>query len=96
MSSVLSVLLPIFALILVGFICRRSERLGPNAASEINRMVVWLCLPALLLSALPTGTGPFMLAEYYKREASLVSGTILISTLGSLLTLSICLYLIGN
>lgn len=51
---------------------------------------------ALLLSALPTGTGPFMLAEYYKREASLVSSTILISTLGSLLTLSICLYLIGN
>lgn len=51
---------------------------------------------ALLLSALPTGTGPFMLAEYYKREASVVSSTILISTLGSLITLSICLYVIGN
>ena len=52
--------------------------------------------PALLLSALPTGTGPFMLAEYFKREASVVSSTILISTLGSLLTLSICLYVINN
>ncbi|NVZ99397.1 AEC family transporter [Pseudomonas gingeri] len=56
MSSVLSVLLPIFALILVGFICRRSNRLGPNAASEINRMVVWLCLPALLFKATATAT----------------------------------------
>jgi predicted permease len=51
---------------------------------------------ALLLSALPTGTGPFMLAEYYKREASLVSSTILVSTLGSLVTLSICLYVISH
>lgn len=51
---------------------------------------------ALLLSALPTGTGPFMLAEYYKREASVVSSTILISTLGSLVTLSVCLYVINS
>lgn len=49
---------------------------------------------ALLLSALPTGTGPFMLAEFYRREASVVSRTILHSTLGALLTLSLCLYLI--
>jgi malonate transporter len=51
MSSVLNVLLPIFALILVGYVCRRTHRLGPTAASEINRMVVWLCLPALLFTA---------------------------------------------
>lgn len=47
---------------------------------------------AVLLSALPTGTGPFMLAEYYNREAGLVSKTILISTLSSLLTLTALLY----
>lgn len=51
---------------------------------------------ALLLSALPTGTGPFMLAEYYKREASVVSSTILVSTLGSLVTLSLCIYYINT
>ncbi|HBX57495.1 AEC family transporter [Pseudomonas sp. UBA2684] len=50
---------------------------------------------ALLLSALPTGTGPFMLAEFYRREASVVSRSILLSTLGSLLSLSLCLYLIA-
>jgi predicted permease len=47
---------------------------------------------AVLLSALPTGTGPFMLAEYYNREAGLISKTILFSTLGSLVTLTLLLY----
>jgi hypothetical protein len=49
---------------------------------------------ALLLSALPTGTGPYMLAEFYRREAAVVSSTILLSTLGSLFSLSLCLYLL--
>lgn len=50
---------------------------------------------ALLLSALPTGTGPFMLASFYNREAALVSRVILLTTLGSLVTISISLYLLG-
>lgn len=50
---------------------------------------------ALLLSALPTGTGPFMLASFYGREAALVSRVILMTTLGSLLTISVVLYLLG-
>jgi predicted permease len=50
---------------------------------------------ALLLSALPTGTGPFMLASFYGREAALVSRVILMTTLGSLLTISLVLYLRG-
>lgn len=54
MSSVLSVILPIFALILAGYLCRRFDLLGATAASEINRMVVWLCLPALLFEAMAT------------------------------------------
>ncbi|MCJ1887606.1 AEC family transporter [Pseudomonas sp. LA21] len=56
MSHVLSVVLPIFALILVGWLCRRINRLGPQAASEINRLVVWLCLPALLFKVTATAT----------------------------------------
>ncbi len=50
---------------------------------------------ALLLSALPTGTGPFMLASFYKREAALVSRVILLTTVGSLVTISASLYLLG-
>lgn len=48
MLSNLSVVLPIFALVLTGWIARRSGALGPNATREVNRVVVYLALPALL------------------------------------------------
>jgi hypothetical protein len=44
---------------------------------------------ALLLSALPIGTGPFMLAKLYDREAAATSRAILLSTLLSLVTISL-------
>ncbi|SEJ04955.1 hypothetical protein SAMN05192539_100677 [Paraburkholderia diazotrophica] len=47
---------------------------------------------AVLLAALPTGTGPYMLAEFYRREAHITSQTILLSTLGSLISLSLLLF----
>lgn len=43
---------------------------------------------AILMAALPTGTGSFMLAEFYKREANVTSDVVLISTLVSVLTLT--------
>jgi len=48
MPSVLSAVLPIFALILAGWLARRTGALGPHATGEINRFVVYLALPALL------------------------------------------------
>ena len=56
MSSVINVVLPVFALILLGYLCRRSGRMGPTGASELNRFVVWLGLPALLFSVVATST----------------------------------------
>jgi hypothetical protein len=58
-------------------------------------------LPALpagivvLLSALPTGTGPFMIAEFYKREAVVTSVTILFTTVASVISLTGCLLVVG-
>ncbi|HUD29131.1 MAG TPA: AEC family transporter [Novosphingobium sp.] len=43
---------------------------------------------AVLLAMLPTGTGPFMLAEFYGREAGVTARAILVSTILSVLTLS--------
>ncbi|MDE8348356.1 MAG: AEC family transporter [Acidocella sp.] len=43
---------------------------------------------ALILSALPIGTGPFMLAKLYNREAAITSRAILVSTVLSLITVS--------
>ena len=48
-------------------------------------------LLVVILSALPTGTGAFMLADVYKRDHEVTSTTILVSTVASAITLSICL-----
>jgi malonate transporter len=50
----------------------------------------------VLLSALPTGTGPFMVAEFYKREAAVTSRTILFTTMASVVSLTTCLLLVGH
>lgn len=49
---------------------------------------------AVLLAALPTGTGPFMLAEFYNREANLTGRVVLLSTVCSIATISACLALL--
>ena len=46
---------------------------------------------AVILSAMPTGTGPFMLAEYYQKGAGIASRAILLSTIGAIITLFIWL-----
>lgn len=46
--STLLIVLPIFALVLAGWLARRIGVLGPNATTELNRFVVYLALPALL------------------------------------------------
>jgi len=48
MSALFSIVLPIFALIGAGGLARRFDILGPQAARELNRFVVYLALPALL------------------------------------------------
>ncbi|AXB76527.1 AEC family transporter [Novosphingobium sp. P6W] len=48
MTSILAIVLPIFALIFAGWLVRRIGVMGPQASSELNRFVVYLALPALL------------------------------------------------
>lgn len=50
-----------------------------------------LAEPAVLLAALPTGTGPFMLAEFYRREAGVTSKAIIGSTVLSVITITLYL-----
>jgi predicted permease len=70
----------------------------------IQPLVAWfiagpiLDLPTLwvsavvILAALPTGTGPFMLAQYYNADSRIISRVVLLTTVGSLLTLSLFLW----
>lgn len=64
-------------------------------ATKVFDLSPLLVHTAVLLAALPTGTGPFMLAEFYRREASTTSKCVLVSTVVSMFTLSAYLYLIG-
>nr|WP_237022510.1 AEC family transporter [Herbaspirillum frisingense] len=51
---------------------------------------------AVLLAAMPIGTGPFMLAELYQREVTAMSRAILISTTLSLPTIAVILAWIAH
>jgi predicted permease len=51
---------------------------------------------AVLMSALPTGTGPFMLAQYYQADGSAISRVVLQTTLGSIITLSMIIWWINQ
>ena len=48
-------------------------------------------ITAVLLSALPTGTGPFMLAEFYGRDVARASRIMFVTTALSLVTISGCI-----
>lgn len=52
MLTTLSVILPVFVVIVVGFICGRVGLFGPTASSELNKFVVYLGLPALLFQVM--------------------------------------------
>ena len=49
---------------------------------------------AVLLNALPTGTGPFMLAEFYGRDVARASRIMFVTTILSLATVPVCIALL--
>lgn len=55
----------------------------------------WMISATVVLAALPTGTGAFMLAELYERDAQVTSRTILVTTLISVLTIAVLVRLLG-
>jgi malonate transporter len=52
MLAVFSIAMPVFALILTGWLAGRSRLLGPDSTGAINLFVVWLALPAVLFRAM--------------------------------------------
>lgn len=64
-------------------------------ATRVFGLTPALTHAAVLVAALPTGTGPFMVAELYRREAATTSRVILISTIASLATITAYLALAG-
>lgn len=54
MLEIFSIVLPIFLIIFLGYLSRASGKLGEHAASELNKAVVWIFLPALLFKICAT------------------------------------------
>ena len=52
MSLILKAVIPLFALILIGYVAGRRGLLGRNATDSLNSFVVWMALPALLFQAM--------------------------------------------
>lgn len=52
MHTIINAVLPLFALILAGFVAGRRGLLGRNATDTLNDFVVWMALPALLFQAM--------------------------------------------
>lgn len=48
MQAVVDVVLPVFGIILAGFLCGRAGVLGQDSSEALNRYVYWVALPALL------------------------------------------------
>lgn len=54
MNVLLNIVLPIFALIGAGWLARRRQWLGEAGATELNRFVVYIAMPALLFRIMAT------------------------------------------
>ncbi|MGQ9369795.1 AEC family transporter [Azospirillum sp. ST 5-10] len=48
MSAVLNVALPVFAIILAGFLSGKAKLLGDSSSEALNKFVYWMALPAVL------------------------------------------------
>lgn len=55
-----------------------------------------IAVMAIIIAAMPTGTGPFMVTEFYARDGKVTSGTILLSTAISVVTITLVLTLLGH
>ena len=62
-------------------------------AGPILNLPPFLLHSAVFIAAMPTGTGPFMLAEFYERNARIPGQVVLISTVVSVVTLTLYLRL---
>lgn len=54
MEPVFNVVLPVFAIILTGYLCGRAGLLGDSATHALNSFVYWVALPVLFFHAMAT------------------------------------------
>jgi predicted permease len=82
MLSILSIVLPVFALMASGFAARRLGVIGPAAVSELNRVVVYLALPALLFDVMAHATWADLAQPGFIAAFGLACGAVFYGTVG--------------
>jgi len=98
--AIIGVVFPIFALIGLGYLGRRLRLLTPDAAAALGGYVYYFSLPALLyvrLSEIPVAeffNGNLIFAQQYGVAVEITADVTLVSTVLSLLTLSVFLFLL--
>ena len=60
-------------------------------AAKVFALPALMTPTAVFLAALPTSTGPSMLAEFYRRDAAVTSQVVLWSTITSVVTIRVYL-----
>lgn len=85
-----------FALILTAIKLLVHPALTALLAFYILHLPQDIAVFAIVIAALPTGTGPFMVSDFYARDGKVTSGTILVSTSLSVLTITAVLTLLGH
>ncbi|WP_133646158.1 AEC family transporter [Paraburkholderia flava] len=82
MFSTAATLLPVFGLIIAGLVCRRRNLFGPTAATELNRFVVWLALPALLFDIMAHATWHELNQPAFVAAFGIAAAIVFVATLG--------------
>lgn len=52
MQALISIVLPVFAILATGYFCGQRNLLGPESSEALNLFVYWVALPALLFKAM--------------------------------------------
>src|SRR6185437_7813852 len=81
MAAVLAILLPVFGIVLVGFVAARLRLLSPVGTRRVGAFVYYVAIPALLFrgteNGLPAGGGGIVLAYFTGALALFVVGMLL-------------------
>jgi malonate transporter and related proteins len=82
MSAIVNVVLPVFAIILIGYLAGRYRLLGAASSEALNLFVYWIALPVLLFHSLARVrpeqifNGPFLLAYLGGQAVILIGGAL--------------------
>lgn len=95
MQAVINVVIPVFAIVLAGFLCGRFRLLGPGGSEALNGFVYFAALPALFFGSLAkvelteilnwSYLGAYLLGIAATCIAALIVGRILFGTSGTAL-----------